>query len=464
MASQPTTAVDAAALPPRPISRLIRPFQEFARVQASSGILLLVFTAAALAWANSPWAETYERLLGTYVTVGADGFQVRESLLHWINDGLMAVFFFVVGLEIKREVLAGELSSPRKAALPVAAALGGMIAPALLYLALNRGGPGAGGWGIPMATDIAFALGVLALLGRRAPTSLKVFLAAFAIADDIGAVLVIALFYTASLHMGALLVGFGLLGVAAFANWAGVRRPLVYALIGVAMWVAFLESGVHATVAGVLLAMTIPASARIDPATFTEGARGLVDRFERAGEPHDNDVATNAERQAALHTLEMATERVQTPLQRMEHMLHPWVTFFVMPIFALANAGVSLAGTSPGALLANPIPLGIVIGLVLGKPIGVTLAAWLAVRSGLATMPDGVTWRQLHGAGWLGGIGFTMALFITGLAFPDADRQAAAKVGILGASLVAGTVGYILLARTAAPTPAQDAEGEEGNG
>ncbi len=446
-----------AGMPPRPISRLIRPFQEFARVQASSGILLLLCTVIALLWANSPWSASYTGLLGTYVMVGAEGFGVRETVLHWINDGLMAIFFFVVGLEIKREVLVGELSSVRKAALPIAAAIGGMAVPALLYILVNRGGPGAAGWGVPMATDIAFALGVLALLGSRAPLGLKVFLTAFAIADDIGAVLVIAFFYTASLHLGALLLGLGLLALAALANWSGVRSPQVYGLIGVATWVAFLESGIHATVAGVLLAMTIPASARIDSATFIERARGLIDRFERAGDPHDNDIPTSNDRQAALHTLETACERVQTPLQRMEHSLHPWVTFAIMPIFALANAGVSLSGNGGGGLL-SPVPLGIIAGLVLGKPAGVLFAAWLAVRSGIASLPKGVTWRHIHGAGWLGGIGFTMALFIAGLAFPEADRLSSAKLGILCASLIAGVIGYLILFRS--PVAAHDDAGD----
>ena len=422
------------------IYRLIRPFQEFARLQASSGILLLACTVLALLWANSPWAGGYTHLLETKVTVGGGGFALSESLLHWINDGLMAVFFFVIGLEIKREILAGELSSLRQAALPIAAALGGMIAPALIYLVLNEGGAGSRGWGIPMATDIAFALGVLALLGSRVPAALKVFLAAFAIADDIGAVLVIALFYTAQINFLALALGFGFLVLAALANWSGVRRPLIYALLGMVIWVAFLESGVHATVAGVLLAMTIPASARLDPAGFLAQGRSVLDQFERADLP--DNILTNAERQAALHTLEHAAEQVQTPLQRMEHALHPWVSFFIMPVFALANAGVPLTGS---AAITHPIPLGIILGLVLGKPLGVTLFAWLAVRSGLAAKPEGVSWRHVHGAGWLGGIGFTMALFISGLAFGDPASLAQAKLGILCASLIAGIVGYLLL-------------------
>jgi NhaA family Na+:H+ antiporter len=298
-----------------------------------------------------------------------------------------------------------------------------------------------------MATDIAFALGVLALLGNRVPAALKVFLAAFAIADDIGAVLVIALFYTATINFVALVLGFGLLALAGLANWSGVRSPLVYVLLGLVVWVAFLESGVHATVAGVLLAMTIPASARLDPAPFLARSRNVLDRFEQAERP--SNILTNAERQAALHTLENAAEQAQTPLLRMEHALHPWVSFFIMPVFALANAGVPLSGGG-AAGITSPVPLGIIAGLVLGKPLGVTLFAWLAIRSGLAIKPWGVTWAHLHGAGWLGGIGFTMALFIAGLAFSDPATLTAAKIGILCASLIAGVVGFVLLRRSGA--------------
>jgi NhaA family Na+:H+ antiporter len=270
-------------------------------------------------------------------------------------------------------------------------------------------------------------------------------------------VLVIAIFYTASINGVALLVGFGLLALAALANWSGVRSPFVYIMIGMVMWVAFLLSGIHATVAGVLLAMTIPASARIDPDTFIERARDVIDRFERAGAARDGTIAVTGERQAALHTLERAAERVQTPLHRMEHGLNPWVTFCIMPIFALANAGVSLGGTGGGGLVA-PVPLGIVLGLVLGKPLGVTAAAWIAIRTGIATLPVGVTWRHIHGAGWLGGIGFTMALFIAGLAFPDAARLSSAKLGILTASFIAGIIGYLILVRCEEdPNPADPA-------
>jgi NhaA family Na+:H+ antiporter len=299
-----------------------------------------------------------------------------------------------------------------------------------------------------MATDIAFALGVLALLGSRAPTSLKVFLTAFAIADDIGAVLVIAFFYTEQILWGALGAGAVFLVLLVLANLSGIRSPLVYALLGVALWVAFLKSGVHATVAGVLLAMTIPARARIDPRVFVHCARSVLDQFEKA-DIGRGDIATEAERQAALHTLEEACEQVQTPLQRLEHMLHPWVTFAIMPIFALANAGVPLGSGGAGGL-ADPVSLGIILGLFLGKPIGVTLFAWLAVRLGLASLPGDLTWKHIHGAGWLGGIGFTMALFIASLAFAGSPVLLAAKIGILAASVIAGVAGYLFV-RNAGP-------------
>jgi NhaA family Na+:H+ antiporter len=372
---------------------------------------------------------------------------IAKPLLLWINDGLMAIFFFVVGLEIKREVLAGELSSVRKAAFPVIAAVGGMVVPAGLYVLLNRSGPEARGWGVPMATDIAFALGVLALLGSRAPTSLKIFLTAFAIADDIGAVLVIALFYTESIAWGYLGLAAGCLVLLVALNAGGARRPLTYVVLGLVLWVAFLKSGVHATVAGVLLAMTIPATARIDYPAFLQRGRSVLDQFERA-DTGDGEAATHSERQAALHTLEEACEHVQTPLHRIEHALHPWVTFAIMPVFALANAGVTLGG---GGGVGHPVALGVLLGLVLGKPIGITFFAWLAVRLGLAELPPGITWQHVHGAGWLGGIGFTMALFIAGLAFAGTPYLDTAKLGILSASLVAGVVGFVLLRGTAPP-------------
>jgi len=426
------------------IERALGPFQEFARRESSSGLLLLACTVAALAWANSPWAAAYVHLWEIPVTLGAGRFAIRETLHHWINDGLMAVFFLLVGLEIKREVLVGELASFRRATLPLAAALGGMLIPALLYRAVNGSGPGASGWGIPMATDIAFALGVLALLGPRVPLALKVFLAALAIVDDIGAVLVIAFFYTADLSVNALawagVVFAGLLAC----NAAGVRHPAAYSLLGVVLWVAFLESGVHATVAGVLLAFTIPARTRIDAGEFLARSRRALDEFAAAGVA-DADVMTSKAHQEAILAMETAAEAAQAPLQKLEDKLHGIVAFGIMPLFALANAGIPLTGG--GRALSSPVALGVLLGLVLGKPLGVTLFAWLATRIGVAERPAEVSWSMLHGAGWLAGIGFTMSLFIGGLAFDEVALLTQAKLGVLAASLTAGTVGWFLIRR-----------------
>ena len=434
----------------RPVVKIVRPFQDFAHKQSSGGILLIAATVIALVWANSPWGEGYAALWHTKLSVGVGDFSLTKDLTHWINDGLMAVFFLVVGLEIKREVLVGELSSVRGAALPVAAAVGGAVVPALIYLAINAGTEGAAGWGIPMATDIAFALGVLALLGERAPVGLKVFLTALAIVDDIVAVLVIALFYTSEISWGALGVGGLFLVALVVANLIGVGRTLVYAVLGVGLWLAFLLSGVHATIAGVLLAFTVPASSFINPSAFLERGRYVLDRFEKAGEKGESSVLANEERQAALHALNHAAYELEPPLHELEHALHPWVVFAIMPIFALANAGVPLGGGIAEAL-TNPVALGIVAGLVVGKQLGVTLFAWLAVKGGVAELPGGIGWRHVYGAGWLAGIGFTMSLFITDLAFSGDSLVEAAKLGILAASLIAGVVGWTILRGASSP-------------
>jgi NhaA family Na+:H+ antiporter len=426
------------------IERALRPFQDFAHRESSSGLLLLACTIIALAWANSPWGDAYTHLWEIPITVGVADYAIRESLHHWINDGLMAVFFFLVGLEIKREMLVGELASLRRAALPLAAALGGMLVPALLYVAVNGSGPGSRGWGIPMATDIAFALGVLALLGPRIPLSLKIFLTALAIVDDIGAVLVIAVFYTADLSVTALLWGGLLYLLLLVCNWAGVRHPAPYGLLGMGLWLAFLQSGVHATVAGVLLAFTIPARTRIDANEFLTRSRRALNRFAAAGVAGAN-VLTSKTHQESLLALEGAAEAAQAPLQKLEEKLHGTVAFGIMPLFALANAGVPLSGGMQA--LGSPIGLGIILGLVVGKPLGITLFAWLATRAGVAERPADASWRMLHGAGWLGGIGFTMSLFIAGLAFESAVVLTQAKLGILAASLLAGAVGWLLLRR-----------------
>jgi Na+:H+ antiporter, NhaA family len=384
--------------------RFAGPFQKFAELEAAGGILLIGCTIAALFWSNSPWAGSYFHLWHTDVTFGLAGPRFSQPLHFWINDGLMALFFLLVGLEIKRETLVGELASFRKAALPVAAALGGMIIPAAFYVFFNHGGPGAPGWGIPMATDIAFALGVLALLGDRVPASLKVFLAALAIVDDIGAVLVIAFFYTEKISWAALGMG-GLLFVALLAaNRAGVRHLLIYAVLGIGLWLAFVQSGIHPTVAGVLLAATIPAR-----------------------------VASRADRESG-----------ESPMLRLEHTLIPWNRYVIMPVFALVNAGVAL-GAGAARSIVTPISLGVICGLVVGKPVGILLFSWLATRSRLAAMLEGIGWRQIAGVGMLAGFGFTMSLFIAHLAFGEMPALETAKVGILAASVFSGLAGALFL-------------------
>jgi len=423
--------------------RILRPFQEFARLEASGGILLLFCTVAALAWANSGWSESYQRLWQVPLTVGVSELVVSKPLLLWINDGLMAIFFFVVGLEIKRELLVGELASPSRAALPIAGALGGVLFPALIYTLLNFGTPGVHGWGVPMATDIAFVIGVMTVLGSRVPLGLRVFVTALAIVDDLMAVLVIALFYTDDISWISLIWGAVFLVALLIANQAGVRRPAVYVVLGVGLWLAFLKSGVHPTVAGVLLAATIPSSPRMNPGEFLAESRSILGEFEKAGSIEE-PLHANEDRLAAVRALEGACEAVETPLQRLEHGLHPWVTYFIMPVFALANAGVALEGSLTQAL-GNSIALGVILGLVIGKPLGITLFSWLAVRARLAELPSGVGWYRLHAAGWLGGIGFTMALFIAGLAFGEDALLDSAKLGVLTSSLLAAIIGAALL-------------------
>jgi Na+:H+ antiporter, NhaA family len=428
-----------------PIARVLGPMQQFISREASSGIILLSMAIIALILANSPLAGDYQALLGTHIGVTLGPFVLEETVLHWVNDGLMAIFFFLVGLEIKREVLVGELSNPRAAALPIVAAVGGVLIPAAIYYALNLGRPSARGWGVPMATDIAFALGCLALLGDRIPFALKVFLTAVAIVDDLIAVLVIALFYSAGLNPIALGIGVGMLGVLALANILGVRHVMVYAGLGILIWLAFLQSGVHATIAGVLIALTVPARNRIDAPTFLQGARDLLTMFERS--THEPSLMLTDEiQQESVIALEELCEQVQAPLQKLEHTLQGWVALVIMPIFALANAGVALSARSVSAD-SLAMMFGIVFGLVVGKPVGLFGAAWLAVRAGLADLPQGVTWRHMAGVGVLAGIGFTMSLFIAALAFAQPEVLAMAKLSILAASLIAGCVGLLLLRR-----------------
>jgi NhaA family Na+:H+ antiporter len=422
-----------------PIEVLISPFVRFAKMEASSGLLLLAGTIAALVWANSPWEQSYDAIWNTQVSIGFGRFFLSESRHEWINDGLMAVFFFLVGLEIKREVLIGELSSLRKAAFPLIAALGGAIVPALLYVLVTYGSDGQKGWGIPMATDIAFALGALALLGNRVPVSLKIFVTALAIVDDIIAVLVIAIFYTDRIHVFILAIGLAGVVLSFGANLLGVRRPIIYAVIGICVWCAVLKSGVHATVAGVLLAFTIPARTYVDRDLFLKSSRWLLDRFEGA-------VPNSAEAHAAIHSMDAQCELVESPLHRIEHYLQPWVSFLVMPLFAFANAGVRILGNGLAAA-THPVSLGVALGLFIGKPLGIWSFARISAKTGLATPPAELSWGTIFGAGCLSGIGFTMSLFIATLAFGDGASLDMAKIGTMAASLAAGICGSVILLR-----------------
>jgi NhaA family Na+:H+ antiporter len=431
--------VQPSRAPSLAIDLLTSPFVRFAKMEAASGILLLTSMIAALVWANSRWAESYHAIWNTPVTLGFGQFALTETRHEWINDGLMAIFFFLVGLEIKREVLIGELSSLRKAAFPLLAALGGAILPALLYVSVNFGTAGQKGWGIPMATDIAFALGVLALLGNHVPVSLKIFVTALAIADDIIAVLVIAVFYIERIHVLSLAIGLAGVVLSFGANLLGVRKPVIYAVIGVCVWCAVLKSGVHATVAGVLLAFTIPARTYIDRDFFLKRSRWLLDRLEAAN-------PNSSEAHAAIHSMEAQFELVESPLHRIEHSLHPWIGFLVMPLFAFANAGVQILGNGLAAA-THPVSLGVVLGLFIGKPLGIWSFAWLSAKTGLTTPPAELSWVSIFGAAWLSGIGFTMSLFIADLAFGDGALLDMAKIGTMAASLAAGICGSMILLR-----------------
>lgn len=420
-------------------------FEWFVHSEVTGSMLLLACTVVALVWANSPWADSYFDLLHTYIGVSWGDASFKLSLHHWINDGLMVIFFFVVGLEVKRELLVGELSSFEKAGLPVAAAIGGMLVPATLFTALNWGDVGSRGWGIPMATDIAFALGVLALFGSRAPLGLKVFLTALAIADDLGAVAVIAIFYTERIHLLSIAVAVTLLMVLFVAIQSRWRRGIIYMLI-VGIWVAVFSSGVHATVAGIMVAMVIPVRPRVDPHRFMDEAEARIERMRQ----EERDTLCLVSNREQLNIVEGIHTRAEEALPTglvLERYLHPIQVWLILPLFALANAGVAIGGDLM-EVLANPLALGIIVGLVIGKPLGICFLSWLAVRSGRGALPAGVGWGQIAGAGCLAGIGFTMSLFISDLAFNDEMLIATAKVGIMAASLASGFLGFIILSRS----------------
>jgi NhaA family Na+:H+ antiporter len=416
----------------RLLARLVgRPVATFLAVEAAGGVLLLVATAAALAWANSPWQESYADLWHTDLTIAIGGASVSEDLQHWINDALMAVFFFVVGLEIKRELVVGELKSRRDAALPAVAALGGMVVPAVVYAAWTIGRDGAEGWGIPMATDIAFAVGVLTLVSRRVPPAVRVMLLSLAIVDDIGAILVIAVFYTGDLSLAWLGAAAGGLVLVVAARRARVWYVPVYSVLGAAVWFATYQSGIHATIAGVVLGLITPARPLIP---YGEAER-IADELEAVPD-------------VTAHSIRAASFRLQESVsvaERLEERLHPWTSYVVIPLFALANAGVTLSTDGLRGAAASPVTLGIVTGLVLGKLVGVGLATWVAVRLGFGRLPPGVSWRHVWGMAGLAGIGFTVSLFIAGLAFDDPAINDEAKIGILAASVVAAIVGSLLL-------------------
>lgn len=423
---------------------IIDPVNRFIGKSTTGGIVLFLSAVVALILANSPLQHAYHHFWEHKISFGiGENILLDKTLHHWINDGLMGVFFFVVGLELKREIIGGELSNPRKAILPIVAGLGGMIFPAMIYLLFNQTGEAHSGWGIPMATDIAFALGVLFLLGKRVPTSLKVFLTVLAIADDLGAVLVIAFFYTSDISFTSLIIGSIFLLLLIFSNKIGVRNTFYYGLLGVGgLWIAFLVSGVHATIAGVLAAFTIPANVKIDEVGFIEKMKKYLHKFKEAD---PNDVPTVTPEQ--LHILEdmrTLSKQAMTPLQRLEHGMHPFVTFVVMPIFALANAGVTLSAET-AETGTSYVAIGVALGLLLGKFIGIVGTSSLFVKLKLAPLPDGMNYKHLIGVGFLASIGFTMSLFIANLAFTNPIYIHQAKIGILIASLIGGIIGFTFL-------------------
>jgi NhaA family Na+:H+ antiporter len=424
---------------------ILRPFQEFVQAEISGGLILVACLLVAFLWANSPWSASYSRLLETHLTIGVADLILDHPLHTWINDGLMTIFFLLVGLELKREFLVGELSEPHQAALPILAAVGGALCPAVIYLTWNAGTAGARGWGIPMATDIAFALAVLTLVGRHLPPALKVFLSALAIADDLIAVLIIALFYTQGLNWVALSVAGASVGGLFLLGRMGQRRLFPYVLTGFVLWAALFHSGVHATIAGVVLAFLLPARSRLDLPTFVTQAQALLPVGAETVPGTQPRRLLDEQHQSAVRALETACEEVQAPLQRMEHLLQGSVAFVIVPLFALANAGVRLEGTLDQLL--TPVSLGVVLGLLIGKPIGIVLISWVGSRCGLAQLPEGVSFRHLIGVGMLAGIGFTMSLFLADLAFEETHPMllTQAKLGILAAGVIASGLGALIL-------------------
>lgn len=422
----------------------------------AGGVVLVIFAVAALVLANlDATREAYHHLLSAKLTIGFDGFALSHTVEEWINDGLMVIFFFVVGLEIKREIMAGQLASVRQAALPVAAAVGGMVVPALIFVALNSGTPYAAGWGIPMATDIAFAIGVLSLLGSRVPVSMKIFLTALAIVDDLGAILVIALFYTAEINFVALGAAAGVFLLLVLLNRFRVYKMRYYLIPSILLWILFLHSGIHATIAGVLIAMTLPAEPRYSRKYFLYKSRTLLENF-RHNDRDGVEVLSNHRQFHDLYALRRIAGETISPMQRLEHALTPVVNFVIMPVFALANAGVSLESLADLRIFGTTLGSGIFWGLVAGKPLGIVLASWIAIRTGVAVMPKESGWRVLWGVACLGGIGFTMSIFIDNLAFGGTPFVAPGKIAVLAASLCAALLGVVVIGLSAKKTPMQN--------
>ncbi|WP_421945049.1 Na+/H+ antiporter NhaA [Pedobacter sp.] len=434
------------SLPKSPIEKIIAPVSRFVHLEYTSGIVLLISVVLAIIWANSAFNESYHHLWDTHFMVGLGEHLLDKPLHIWINDGLMALFFFVIGLELKREFMEGELSTFSKALLPMTAALGGMLVPAGIYFLINRGTSADHGWGIPMATDIAFALALLSMAGKHIPGSIKVFLSALAVADDLGAVLVIAFFYTGQVNFVALGIAGIFLIVLIIGNAMGIRSSAFYLIIGIVVWIGFLLSGVHATLAGVLVAFTIPARTKIDEEVYSNTLRKLTDDFDR--EIPSNSTLTTPDQHQTIQQVKHLSLAAETPLQKIEHALHPYVAFLVMPLFALANSGI-LIGADFFSAIINPVSIGVTVGLVLGKFIGILLFSFIMVKLRIAKLPEGGTWKHMIGVSLLAGIGFTMSLFISGLAFSNPQYVEQAKYGILIASVLAGILGTLVLRGTA---------------
>lgn len=426
------------------MNKILKPVDSFMKSSNSGSFLLLFATALALIVANSPWHHYYTEFLNSEFTFGfiENGIELTEPFYLWINDGLMAVFFFHVGLEIKREILDGELKTIQKASLPVIAALGGVIVPIVIYLLLNSNPDTAKGWGIPMATDIAFSLGILQLFGKRVPLGLKVFLTAFAIVDDLAAVIVIAIFYGSDIQWDLLMYAGIILGFMAFLGVKKYFSRYIFFPLSVVVWIFFLKSGIHPTIAGVLLAFTIPATRQTTLDKFFDKIQNSVQSFVQNKEHLESHHIMDEERVDAAHTLKKASELINSPLQKIEHDLHPWVTFVIMPIFAFANAGVNFTGD---AAIEYDLVFHIAIALIVGKVVGISLASFLSVKAGIARLPNGVNFKHIIGAGFLGGLGFTMSLFIANLAFTSPSLLSSAKIGILAGSFIACIIGYVVL-------------------